>query len=266
MLNSIEDIIDLHENKGNIEDAYIDMHFDEKILKLNTFTLHFSKVNAEREETKKWNARLDFEIRKNSKLYKEIKEFRILFEALDKLKVKSGYIEKRERPDFIIEKDGLKTGIEITRIYSGNDWAKEKLYEDIRTYKIPKKEIEGYIEYKKFNNKIKTYTVKENLVIKTFNKNEDAKILKIKMKNKIFEKIRKMFDEYENYDRNIVLANIVSSQYFENINDIASFNNELSYYINHLEENFNEKEYILLMKLDKKWIKFDLKNHSCDIL
>ena len=33
MLNSIEDIIDLHENKGNIEDAYIDMHFDEKILK-----------------------------------------------------------------------------------------------------------------------------------------------------------------------------------------------------------------------------------------
>ena len=104
------------------------------------------------------------------------------------------------------------------------------------------------------------------MVIKPFNKNEDAKILKIKMKNKIFEKIRKMFDEYENYDRNIVLANIVSSQYFENINDIASFNNELIYYINHLEENFNEKEYILLMKLDKKWIKFDLKNHSCDIL
>lgn len=264
MLNSIEDIIDLHESKGNLEDAYIDMHFDEKILKLNIFTLKFITVNAEREETKRWNNRLDFEIRKNRALQKEIKEFRILFEALNKLKIKSGYIEKSERPDFIIEKNGIRFGVEITRIYSGNDWAAEKLYEDIRTYEIGNKEIEGYIEYKKLNNKIKTYAIKENLIIKPFNKNEDREILKIKMKNKIFEKIRKMFDEYKNYDTNIVLANIVSSQYF--VNDIEEFNDELTYYTNHLEENFGEREYILLMKIDKKWIKFDLKEHTCDIL
>ena len=32
MLNSIEDILNLHNNKGEIADAYIDMHFDDKFL------------------------------------------------------------------------------------------------------------------------------------------------------------------------------------------------------------------------------------------
>lgn len=26
------------------------------------------------------------------------------------------------------------------------------------------------------------------------------------------------------------------------------------------------REYLLLMKLDKKWMKFDLKNHTCDTI
>ena len=33
MIKSIDDVVYLHENKGNIEDAYIDIHFDDKILK-----------------------------------------------------------------------------------------------------------------------------------------------------------------------------------------------------------------------------------------
>ena len=75
-----------------------------------------------------------------------------------------------------------------------------------------------------------------------------------------------MFDEYKNYDANIILASIVSPKYFEDFNNIEKFNKELQFYINHLEANFQNKEYILLMKLDKKWIKFDLNNHTCSTI
>ena len=86
------------------------------------------------------------------------------------------------------------------------------------------------------------------------------------MKNKLLEKVRKMFDEYKNYDTNIVLANLVSPKYFEDANNIEKFNQELTFYINHLEANVIEKEYLLLIKLNNKWLKFDLKSHTCDIL
>lgn len=266
MLKSIDDIIELHNSKGDLEDAYIDIHFDEKILRLNTFTLKFKTVNAEREETKKWNDSLNFEFRKNRNLYKEIKEFRVLFEALDKLKIKVGYLEKTERPDFILENSKGKIGIEITKIYSGNDWAAEKLSEDIRVYNLNKEDTLGYIEYKKYNNKIVTYTLKENMVIKPLNKKEDESILKVKLKNKLFEKIRKLFDEYAKYDMNVIIANIVSPQYFESVNDLEKFNEEIAFYMNHLEIDNLDKEYLLLLKIDKKWVKFDLKKHTWDIL
>ena len=128
------------------------------------------------------------------------------------------------------------------------------------------KDAEGYIEYKKLTNKIITYKIKENLVIKPLNKKEDTINFEIKLKNKILEKVRKMFDEYVNYDTNIILANVVSPKYFEDINNIEKFNQELTFYINHLEVNTLNKEYILLMKLDNKWLKFDLKNHTCEIV
>lgn len=131
---------------------------------------------------------------------------------------------------------------------------------------MDKKDIEGYIEYKKFTNKIITYKIKENLVIKPRNKKEDTLEFEIKLKNKILEKVRKMFDEYVNYDTNIILANVVSPKYFEDINNIEKFSEELTFYINHLEVNTLNKEYILLMKLDNKWLKFDLKNNTCEIV
>ena len=128
------------------------------------------------------------------------------------------------------------------------------------------KDAEGYIEYKKFTNKIITYKIKENLVIKPLNKKEDTENFEITLKNKILEKVRKMFDEYVNYDTNVILANVVSPKYFEDLNNIEKFNEELTFYINHLEINTLNKEYILLMKLDNKWLKFDLKNHTCEIV
>ncbi len=261
MLNSIGDIIELHKHKGNIEDAYINIPFDNKTLKLNTYTLKFVTVNSEKNETKNWNNILNFEIRKNRNLHKEISEFRILFEAFNKLKIQSGYVLKSESPDFVLERNNKKTGIEITKIYSGNDWVVEKLIDDIKTYSISNKEIDGYIKYKKYTNKIKTYRINGNLVIKPVNKIEDESKLKVKMKNKIFEKIRKMFDDYNNYDNNVILAEIVNSKYLDIIDNLKDFNDELTFYINHLEKEFNEMEYLLLIKIDEAWIKFDLKRH-----
>lgn len=266
MINSIEDIIELHESRGNIEDSIIEMHFDELILRLNIFTLKFSTVNGERNETKRWNKRIEFEIRKDRKLYKEIREFRTLMSALNRLKIRKGYLEKRECPDFVLEHDGKKIGIEITRIYSGNDWAAEKLNDEIKTYGIEPKEVQGYIEYRKLNNKIKTYQLKDNLVIEPFNKKEENGLLNIKIKNKIFEKIRKLFDEYSKYDENIILADIVSPEYFGTVDDIIKFNDEITFYINHLEENFDEKDYILILKIAEKIGKIDLKKHTCEVL
>lgn len=266
MLNSIESIIELHNNKGNIEDAYINIHFDESVIKLNTFTLKFTSNNLKKEELQMWNSRLNYEIKKDRELEKEIKEFRILFEALNKLRIKKGYIEKSERPDFVLEINNKKIGIEITRIYSGNDWIPEKVYEDIKTYNLGKKEVEGYIEYRKYTNKIVTYKIKENLVIKPKENILNKEEIKVKLKNKLLEKVRKMFDEYKNYDVNIVLANIVSKEYFEDLENLENFNKELLFYMNHMEVNTNEKEYLLLMKLDKKWIKYNLNNHTYEII
>lgn len=266
MLNSIESIIELHNSEGLLEDAYVDIHFDNKILKLNTYTLKFTSVNVERDELKLWNTRLSYELKKNRNLEKEVKEFRILFDALNKMKIKNGYIKKNERPDFVLEINDKKIGIETTKIYSGNDWVPEKIYDDIKTYNMRKEDVEGYIEYKKYNNKIITYKMKENLIIRPLNKKEDTLNFEIKLKNKLFEKIRKMFDEYESYDVNVILANVVSPEYFEDLNKVENFNNELTFYINHLEANTQNKEYLLLMKLWEKWLKFDLKNHTYNVL
>lgn len=266
MLNSIEDILELHEGRGKIEDSFIEIHFGELTLKLNIFTLRFFTVNGEKSETKRWNKRLEFEIRKNRELYKEIKEYRVLFETFNRLKIKSGYLEKSECPDFILWRNGKSFGIELTKIYSGNDWVAEKIHNDIKTFGIEPKEVEGYIEYKKFNNKIKTYTLKNNIYIKPLDKLEDKQKLKIKLKNKIFEKIRKMFDEYKRFDENIILADIVSPEYFESVEDFDEFNDELIFYINHLEENFDEREYFLYIKINEKFGKFDLKNHTYEVL
>ena len=159
----------------------------------------------------------------------------------------------------------IKQVQKLLKYILGNDWIPEKIYEDIKTYNIDKKDVSGYIEYKKFTNKIITYKIKENLVIKPLNSKEDTQNFGVKLKNKLLEKIRKMFDEYQNYDTNIILADIVTPKYFDDINNIEKFNNELIFYINHLEVSLG-KEYILLMKLDKKWLIFDLKNHTCDFI
>ena len=53
---------------------------------------------------------------------------------------------------------------------------------------------------------------------------------------------------------------------FETSGHAQKFNEELQFFITHLEANLADKEYEILMKLDKNWIKFDLGKRTCDIL
>ena len=90
MLKTIENIIKHNKNKGKIEDEVKNIKIDNKILKLNIYTLKFKSSGNDKEEIKKWNNKLNFELRQNRNLEKEVKEYRVLFEAIDKLKIKKG--------------------------------------------------------------------------------------------------------------------------------------------------------------------------------
>ena len=264
-VNSINDIMELHNNSGNIEDAYYHIYLEDKVLNLNTFTLFFTSNTVEKNEVQLWNDRIEEEIRKDRTLAKEIKEFRVLFEFLRQLKVKKGYLSKTESPDFVLTRDEKTYGIEVTQIYSGNDWAAEKIKEDIKNYGIDSKELPGYIEYRKYHNKITTYQLKENIVIKPLEEVE-VPFLHAKIKNKIFEKIRKMFDEYHSYDENVLIVKIVSPEHFISMDEIEAFHQEIQFFISHLEVDVTKKEYVILIKLGKKIIKFDLTNNLISII
>ena len=132
MISSIEDIVDLHASCGNIEDTYLRLHFDNKVMLLNKYTLRVRRGNATKAEIRDWNFDIYRCVKRDRALTKEIKEFISLFEYLEKARIKSGYIEKSETPDFIITRNGEKTGIEITKIYIGNDWVVDKLNEEIK--------------------------------------------------------------------------------------------------------------------------------------
>ena len=134
MINSITDIVNLHKDRGFIEEGIIKIHIDNKVMPFNIYTLKVRKGNIPKEEVRKWNEIINEEVKKDRNLYKETKEFRSLFLLFEKLKIKIGYIEKSETPDFIYTYNEKTTALEITKIYVGNEWVSQKLYEDIRAY------------------------------------------------------------------------------------------------------------------------------------
>ena len=78
------------------------------------------------------------------------------------------------------------------------------------------------------------------------------------LKNKILEKLRKQIDEYCKCDINIVYAYITSPEYFDEITDLDEFSKELQYYMAHLEADLTEEKYKLVLKINQRWIEFDL--------
>ena len=266
MVNSIENIIELHKSSGKIEDAYIKIHIDEKILNLNIFSLKVTAIEADIEDVEIWNDRILQELKKDRELEKETKEYASVFELLNKLKIKSGLIKKSESPDFVIIKNNQTIGIEVTKIYVGYEWMVEEIEAEIKEYRLEKKDIEGYIEYKKAGDKVEYFDEKGKVVVspKLFpTMNEEYQI---KIKNKLYEKIRKQVDEYKQFDLNIIYADITNPEYFDDVTDLDSFSKEVVYYLNHLDVNLDFATYKLILKMNSKWIELNLNDGSYKII
>ena len=212
----IKEIIASHKSKGMIEQNTGVTIIDNNLVKYNRYTLKISKIKASDFDVNYYNAHLIKEVKKDSNFYKEIREFNQLFKFFEKLDIKKGYIKKTETPDFEFSKDGNYYGIEITRIYTSNDWVAEKVHTDVIAYKLSGQRFKDYLKQKKFENRVKASTQSDGKLSIEAVRNEvfsDEEVTQIK--NKIFEKIRKQFDDYHIYEYNCIFAEIVYSGYKE---------------------------------------------------
>ena len=136
----------------------------------------------------------------------------------------------------------------------------------IKEYRLEKDDIEGYIEYRKAGDKVEFFDENGKMILspKLFPMmNEEYQI---KIKNKLFEKIRKQIDEYEQFDLNIIYAEITSPEYFDDITDLEAFSKEIVYYMNHLDANTNFASYKLIIKINSKWIELNLNDGSYKLI
>lgn len=266
MVNSIEDIIELHKDSGNIEDASLRIHMDDKILNLNLFSLKVTAYEANKEDVEIWNDRIAQELKKNKQLEKETREFTSVFELLNKLRIKNGSIRKNECPDFVIKRNHQTIGVEVTKIYVGYDWMVEKIESEIKEYRLEKEDVEGYIEYRKAGDKIEIFDENGKMTLSPKLIPVMNEEYQIRIKNKLYEKIRKLIDEYEKFDLNIIYADITSPEYFDDITDLDAFSKEVVYYVNHLDANLNDSLYKLIIKMNSKWIELNLNEGTYTII
>lgn len=263
--NDLKKIIKNHASEGMIEEANLAIPFNQTLLYFNKFTLKLKKIRNTSIDFDYYNAQILKLVKQNPNLYKEIREYNLVFRFLKKLKIKNGYIKKSETPDFVLDKDEKRYGIEVTRIYAGNDWIAEKLHNDILAYRLKDKNLYKYIHDKKFEGKIKTYQTKKGIVVKAVKEKVFRIEEMVQIKNKIFEKIRKQIDDYAKYDYNFIFAEIVFTDY-EVFNSIEVLNKEIQYFISHLDILFGEAEFHLILKIGNMWNDFDLKKGTYQML
>ena len=261
----IKKMIQEHRNSGKIENANKKVRIGWHFFKLNVFTLKLSNIGKKKLNIQHKNAQLVKKIRKDQQLYKEVREFRLMFRFFKRLKIEKGEIRKSEMPDFVLTQNGKTCGIEVTRIYTGNDWIAEKLHQDIEMYRLKDKRLEQYIGQRKYIGKIRTYQTKKGIVVqaikdKTYRDEEVAEV-----KNKLFEKIRKMMDDYTKHDFNYIFAEIVFTAY-ENEKFSEKLNQEIQFFISHLDVIFGESEFHLLLKIGNLYKDFDLKRGTYHVL
>jgi hypothetical protein len=266
LMNSIDDIIDLHSSNGNVEDAIKKIHIDDKYMNINTFTLRVFGGNMTKKEKRNWDVAINGEIKRDRNLYKEVHEYLTIFEFFNKMNIDKGYIQKSEKPDFIFSCNNKQYGIEVSKIYVGNEWVANRIIEEIKQYRLKQKELEGYIEYKKYQERIKTFQIRGGLAIMPISEDISLDEYILEIKNKILEKIRKLLEIYDKKDVNIILINIISPLYFNQPEEIEQLNNEFRFFISELEEKFDDKEYYVVLKTTENWTKFNLKTNEYEAL
>ena len=257
----IKEIINNHRSKGMLEEAMCVTIIDNDLVKYNRYNLKLKKIGFSNFNTNYYNSKIITELKKNSTLYKEIKEFNLLFRFFDKLGIQHGYVKKMECPDFEFSVNGTSYGIEVTRLYTGNDWVAEKLHNEIVAYNLTSKQFKEYISNSKYQNRIKTFHNENELKVKAVKEECFEKEEIIQIKNKIFEKIRKQLDDYQKYDVNYIFAEIVYTGY-KQIESYSDLSNEINSYVSHLDVNFDKTEFHLILKNGNVFVDFDLKNRS----
>lgn len=257
--NEIKDIIATHKEKGNIEDFDAVTIIEGNLVKLNKYTLRLSKIKNSSIKVGHYNAILMNYLKMHTNLFKEIREFIQLFKFFEKMNINKGYIKKTETPDFELYKDGLSYGIEVTRLYTGNDWVAEKIHNDISAYKLSSDTFKDYIAKSKYSSRIRSYFFDGKVKVSA-KKNAEFEAEEIVfIKNKIFDKIRKLMDDYQKFDINYIFAEIVYSGYKE-ISSYEDLNNELKFFVSHLDVNFGKNEVHLVLKNGNVFVDFDIKN------
>ena len=199
MISSIEDIVDLHASCGNIEDTYLRLHFDNKVMLLNKYTLRVRRGNATKAEIRDWNFDIYRCVKRDRALTKEIKEFR-----------------------------------------------------------LRKNELDGYMMYKKYNEKVSTYKLREGLIILPNTKDITIDDYMVELKNKIFTKVRKLSDEYQKFENNIIFVDVVSSDILRNKFDKNEMCRELNFFVSHIESDFARSNVKVVMKLGSEFIEYNL--------
>ena len=258
-------IIKSHKSEGMLEESIMQFNINEQQISYNVFTLKLKRLNKTNIDINYYNAQLLKQIKQYPQLYKEIREYNLIFRFFKKLNIKDGYIKKSETPDFILQRNNKKYGIEVTRIYTGNDWVAEKLHNDIVAYQLRDKMLSEYINYKKYDGKIKTYNNQKGIVVKAVKDKAFREEEIIQIKNKIFEKIRKLIYDYTKYDYNFIFAEIVFTGYGE-LDEFDRLNKEINYFISHLDIIWGEAEFHLILKLGNNWNDFDLKNGTYKLI
>ena len=261
----LNELVASHRSKGNIEDNEAVTIIDNNLIKYNKYTLKMSRINSSGGQIGYYNAKILKFLKEKTNLYKEIREFNQIFRFFDKLNIKKGYIKKTETPDFELYKNGKSYGIEVTKIYAGNDWVAEKIHNDITAYRLTEDKFKEYINKSKYSGRVKAYIHDDKLNVKALKEAnfKDDEIVHIK--NKIFEKIRKQLDDYQKFDFNYIFAEIVYTGYKE-FSSYDQLNEEIQYFVSHLDANFGNNEFHLVIKKGNRFIDFDIKNRTYTFL
>lgn len=256
--NYLEEIVNNHRSKGMLDAYEAVTIIDDSLIKYNKYTLRIYRMKASTIDIDYYNAQIKKYLKANTDIYKEIREFNQLFRFFDRLKIKSGYIKKTETPDFELFKDGNSYGIEVTRIYTTNDWVAEKIHNDISAYKLTGQTLKEYMSHSKYSQRIKASVDNDRVKIEAVKSEEfkDEEIIQIK--NKIFEKIRKQMDDYQKFDINYIFAEIVYSGYKE-IKSYDVLNNEIQYLVSHLDGNYGNIDFHLFLKNGNRIVDFNIK-------